>query len=82
MECGLRVACCYCMTAGWGETEVYWMSRPGAWLLCSISIFLRVACFLCPVFLEPFLLTVIKRNIDHLVGLRWGHRCAASPYFR
>ena len=22
--------CCYCMTAGWGATEVYWMLRPGA----------------------------------------------------
>ena len=21
---------CYCMTAGWGATEVYWMLRPGA----------------------------------------------------
>ena len=23
-----------------------WKSRPGAWRLCSIAIFLRVACFL------------------------------------
>ena len=51
----MRVVCCYCMTAaGWGETEVYWMSRPGAWRLCSIAIFLRVACFICSVCLEPF----------------------------
>ena len=26
-------------------TEVTWMSRPGAWRLCSIAIFLHVACF-------------------------------------
>ena len=50
--CRLRVCCC--MTAGWGETEVHWMSRPGAWLLCSIAILLRVVCFLCSVCLEPF----------------------------
>ena len=31
-----------------------WRSRPGAWRLCSIAIFLRVACFLCSVCLEPF----------------------------
>ena len=30
-------------------------SSGGAWRLwCSIAIFLRVACFLCPVFIEPF----------------------------
>ena len=26
--------CCYCMTAGWGATEVHWMLRPGA--LCLV----------------------------------------------
>ena len=31
-----------------------WMSRPSAWRLCSIAIFLHVACFLCSVCLEPF----------------------------
>ena len=40
--------------SGRGETEVTWMSRPGAWRLCSIAIFLHVACFLCSVCLEPF----------------------------
>ena len=31
-----------------------WKSRPGAWRLCSTAIFLHMACFLCPVCLEPF----------------------------
>ena len=31
-----------------------WKSRLGAWRLCSIAIFLRVACFLCSVCLGPF----------------------------
>jgi hypothetical protein len=38
------------------------MFRPGAWRLCRTAVFLRVACFLCSVFLEPFLLNAIKRN--------------------
>ena len=29
-------------------------SRPGAWRLCSIAIFLHMACFLCSVCLAPF----------------------------
>ena len=31
-----------------------WKSRPGAWRLCSIAIFLHMACFLCSVCLAPF----------------------------
>ena len=48
--------------SGAGEVGSFsWRSRArrlvgssAHWRLCSIAIFLRVACFLCSVFLEPF----------------------------
>ena len=40
-----------------------WMSRPGAWRVCCIAIFLKMACFPFSVCSEPFDYTaVIKRN--------------------
>ena len=51
-DCGLLGGWYDCVRAG-ARLKCLWKSRPGAWRLCSIAIFLRVACFLCSVFLEP-----------------------------
>ena len=70
----MRVAWGYGMRLRAGtRLKCLWMSRPGAWRLCSIAIFLRVACFLCPVCLElrAFLITVIKRNQAQTSNRRW-----------
>ena len=58
----LARSCCYCMTAGWGATEVYWMLRPTA--PCDVKHFkLAVRGLLSFIsLLGAFLLNAIKRN--------------------
>ena len=53
--------CCYCMTAGWGAIEVYWMLRPGASSVLHCQPAARGLLSLISL-LRAFLLNAIKRN--------------------
>ena len=57
----LARSCCYCMTAGRGATEVYWMLRPGAGSISHCQPAARGLLYLISL-LRVFLRNVIKRN--------------------